>query len=239
MRRDDSSPVELRLAGPFSVVRDGIELPEGEVGSRKSRTLLKLLAVERPSLVPLDRIVEVLWDGEPPAAAEQNVASLVSRLRGVLGSGVIQGGRPGYRLGGLPAVSVDLDAAARYCEQAERKLAASPALALAAAEQATVLLSAGTALADEPYSAWVDPARGELRTLLRRARLAAAEAALGADDARTAARHGEAAMTADPLDEPAHRWYMSACAAAGDPAKALVAYAARRPSPRRSRPRRP
>ncbi len=228
MRRDDSSPVELRLAGPFSVVRDGIELPEGEVGSRKSRTLLKLLAVERPSLVPLDRIVEVLWDGEPPAAAEQNVASLVSRLRGVLGSGVIQGGRPGYRLGGLPAVSVDLDAAARYCEQAERKLAASPALALAAAEQATVLLSAGTALADEPYSSWVDPARGELRTLLRRARLAAAEAALGADDARTAARHGEAAMTADPLDEPAHRWYMSACAAAGDPAKALVAYAALR-----------
>jgi DNA-binding SARP family transcriptional activator len=113
MRRDDSSPVELRLAGPFSVVRDGIELPEGEVGSRKSRTLLKLLAVERPSLVPLDRIVEVLWDGEPPAAAEQNVASLVSRLRGVLGSGVIQGGRPGYRLGGLPAVSVDLDAAVR------------------------------------------------------------------------------------------------------------------------------
>lgn len=80
------------MAGPFGVVRDGIELPEGEVGSRKSRTLLKLLAVERPGLVPLDRIVEVLWDGEPPAAAEQNVASLVSRLRGVLGSGVIQGG---------------------------------------------------------------------------------------------------------------------------------------------------
>ncbi len=216
------------MAGPFGVVRDGIELPEGEVGSRKSRTLLKLLAVERPGLVPLDRIVEVLWDGEPPAAAEQNVASLVSRLRGVLGPGVIQGGRPGYRLGGPPAVSVDLDAAARYCEQAERKLAASPAIALTAAEQATVLLSAGTALADEPYSSWVDPARGELRTLLRRARLAAAEAALGADDARTAARHAEAAMTADPLDEPAHRWYMSACAAAGDPAKALVAYAALR-----------
>ena len=216
------------MAGPFGVVRDGIELPEGEVGSRKSRTLLKLLAVERPGLVPLDRIVEVLWDGEPPAAAEQNVASLVSRLRGVLGSGVIQGGRPGYRLGGPPAVSVDLDAAARYCEQAERKLAASPAIALTAAEQATVLLSAGTALADEPYSSWVDPARGELRTLLRRARLAAAEAALGADDARTAARHAEAAMTADPLDEPAHRWYMSACAVAGDPAKALVTYAALR-----------
>jgi DNA-binding SARP family transcriptional activator len=35
-------------------------------------------------------------------------------------------------------------------------------------------------------------------------------------------------MAADPLDELAYRWYMSACAAAGEPAKALVAYAALR-----------
>ncbi len=66
----------------------------------------------------------VIRDGtELPAAAEQNVASLVSRLRGVLGSGVIQGGRPGYRLAAAPQVSVDLDTAARYCDQAERNLA--------------------------------------------------------------------------------------------------------------------
>ena len=46
-----------------------------------------------------------------------------------------------------------------------------------------------------------------------------------ADDARTAARYAEAAIATDPLDEVAYRWYMSACAAAGEPAKALVAYA--------------
>ena len=196
----------------------------GELGSRKSRTLLKVLAVERPGLVAVDRIVEVLWADEPPTAAEQNVASLVSRLRGVLGPGVILGGRQGYRLAGSPVVSVDLDTAARYCEQAERKLAASPAIALAAAEQAVGLLSEGIALADEPYSSWVDPARDELRGLLRRARLAAAEAALAIDDARVAARYAEAATAADSLDELAYRWYMSACAAAGEPAKALMAY---------------
>jgi DNA-binding SARP family transcriptional activator len=221
-----SSRVELRLAGTFGVIRDGIELSGGELGSRKSRTLLKLLAVERPGLVPVGRIVEVLWADEPPAAAEQNVATLVSRLRGVLGPGVIVGGRPGYRLAGLPEVSVDLDAAARSCERAERKLTASPAIALVAAEQAIELLAVDVALADEPYSSWVDPARAELRGLLRRARLAAAEAALATGDARTAARYAEAAMAADPLDELAHRWYMSACAAAGEPAKALAAYAA-------------
>jgi DNA-binding SARP family transcriptional activator/tetratricopeptide (TPR) repeat protein len=232
MGRDDptvgSSPVELRLAGTFGVIRDGAELAEGQLGSRKSRTLLKLLAVERPSLVAVDRIIDVLWGSDPPAAAEQNVASLVSRLRGVLGPGAILGGRPGYRLAGSPEVSVDLDTAARYCAQAERKLAAAPAIALAAAEQAIGLLSPGTALAEEPYAPWVDPARDELRELLRRARLAGAEAALATGDARAAVRFAEAATAADPLDEAAHRWHMSACAAAGEPAKALVAYAALR-----------
>jgi DNA-binding SARP family transcriptional activator len=220
-----SPRVELRLAGAFGVIRDGTELSEGELGSRKSRTLLKLLAVERPALVSLDRIVEVLWADAPPAAAGQNVATLVSRLRGVLGPGVILGSRQAYRLADDPAVNVDLDAAARYCGQAELKLGGSPAIALAAAEQAVGLLAADVALADEPYATWVDPARGQLRNLARRARLAAAEAAIATDDARTAIRHAEAAIAADPLDEAAYRWYMSACAAAGEPAKALVAYA--------------
>jgi DNA-binding SARP family transcriptional activator len=94
------------------VIRGGRELADGEVGSRKSRTLLKLLAVERPALVPVDRIIEVLWAGTPPAAAEQNVASLVSRLRGTLGAGVVRGGRQGYRLAAGEALSVDLDTAA-------------------------------------------------------------------------------------------------------------------------------
>jgi DNA-binding SARP family transcriptional activator len=223
-----SGQIELRLAGTFGVIRGGTELPEREVGSRKSRTLLKLLAVERPTVVPVDRIVDVLWAGERPAAAEHNVATLVSRLRGVLGSGIIVGGRHGYRLAGEPEVGVDLDAAARCCEQAKRKLPAAPAIALAAAEQAIGLLSADIALAEEPYATWADPAREQLRLLLRRARLTAAEAALAIGEASSAARYAEEALAADPLDETACRWYMSASAAAGEPARALVAYEALR-----------
>jgi DNA-binding SARP family transcriptional activator len=112
----------------------------------------------------VDRIVDVLWAGKPPAAAEHNVATLVSRLRGVLGSGIIVGGRHGYRLAGEPDVGVDLDAAARFCEQATRKLPAAPAIALAAAEQAVGLLSA-------------DVGRGALRDLGRPGPRTAAPAA--------------------------------------------------------------
>ena len=39
--------LELHLAGVFGVVRDGALLRDGDLGSRKARTLLKLLAVER------------------------------------------------------------------------------------------------------------------------------------------------------------------------------------------------
>ena len=227
---DASRPprVELRLSGAFAVICDGAELADAQIGSRKSRLLLKLLSVSRPALVTTDQIAEVLWDGAPPAGADRNIASLISRLRAVLGASVIQGGRTGYRLGDETAVSVDLDMAARLCDQAERKLATQPAAALAAAERACDLMSAGIAIADEPYASWADPARDESQALLRRARLAAAEAALATGDPAIAVRYAEAAMTADGLDEAAHRVYMSAATAAGEQAKALRAFAALR-----------
>ena len=153
---------------------------------------------------------------------------MVSRLRAVLGAELIQGGRAGYRLAAGPGVVVDLDVAAGFCEQAEGKLATAAAVALAAAERAHELLSAGTAIGDEPYADWADPARDQVRELLRRVRLAAAEASLATGDPRRAAGYAEAAVAADPLDEAAHRWYMSAAAAAGEQAKALAAYEALR-----------
>ena len=223
-----TAAVELCLAGTFRVVREGAQLTDGEIGSRKSRTLLKLLAVERPGLVTVDRIVEILWPDERPAAPEQNVATMVSRLRAVLGAELIQGGRAGYRLAAGPDVVVDLDAAAGFCEQAEGKLGTAAAVALAAAERAHELLSAGTAISEEQYADWADRAREQLRELLRRVRLAAAEASLATGDPRRAASFAEAAVAADPLDEAAHRWYMSAAAAAGEQAKALAAYEALR-----------
>ena len=220
--------VEVRLSGTFAVICDGAELADAQIGSRKSRLLLKLLSVCRPALVTTDQIAEVLWDGAPPAGADRNIASLISRLRAVLGAGVIQGGRAGYRLGDESAVSVDLDMAARLCDQAERKLPAQPAAARAAAERACDLLSAGIAIADEPYASWAEPARDESRSLLRRARLAAADAALETGDPAIAVRYAEAAMIADGLDEAAHRVYMSATTAAGEQARALLAFAALR-----------
>jgi DNA-binding SARP family transcriptional activator len=220
-----SAQLELQLAGVFGVVRDGVRLADGSLRSRKARTLLKLLAVERARLVSVDRIAEVLWDGGLPMEPAQHVATLVSRLRRALGPDVIRGGRQGYQLGGGPGIVVDLDDAARLTSQAERELELAPALARTAAGRVVELLSPGVALAEEPYAAWAEPARQELRELLRRARYALAEAARATGDTRLAARVAGDAMVADSFDEGAHRLFMSACAAAGERAKALETYA--------------
>jgi hypothetical protein len=45
--------LELHLACTFAVLRAGVRLADGDLGSRKARKLLKLLAVERARLVPL------------------------------------------------------------------------------------------------------------------------------------------------------------------------------------------
>ena len=129
--------------------------------------------------MPVDRIVDVLWPGERPAAPEQNVATLVSRLRAVLGADLIQGGRAEYRLAAGPGVTVDLDVAAGFCEQAEAKAATAAAVALA-----TQALEAGERVADAEVSARALVLRGRAHHATGDDAAALADLTLGADKAR-------------------------------------------------------
>jgi DNA-binding SARP family transcriptional activator len=226
----DGSPARpqarLRLVGSFAAARGGVPVAGPELGSRKARMLLKLLAVERPRTVPADRIAAVLWGDAPPASPAENVATFVSRLRRVLGSDVIHGGRAGYRLGLLPAVQVDLDDAGRWADEAERRLAAAePALAVAAATRARDVLTIGLVLEDEPAAEWAHPARAEQAELIQRVRRVLAEAALATGESGAAAAAAAAAVADDPYDERARRTLMRALTAGGEPARALATYA--------------
>ncbi|MFL6269022.1 MAG: AAA family ATPase [Actinomycetes bacterium] len=194
------------------------------MASRKGRTLLKLLLARRGEVVPADVLVEALWAGRPPADPDANLATLVSRLRAVLGPEVIAGDRHGWRFVAGPRVELDLEEATRLPGEADARLPAEPALALAAAERALALLGRGPFLADEPDADWALPARREAERLAARARRLAWDAALAVGDHARALAHADAATTVDPLDEAAWRAVMAAHTAAGEPAAALAAY---------------
>ncbi|WP_300008969.1 AAA family ATPase [Pseudonocardia sp.] len=220
--------VGIWLSGSFAV-SEGADLerpgPAVATGSRKARRLLALLAVVRGRSVSASTITAALWGGAAPQDPEGNVATLVSRLRATLGPGVVLGDRSGYRLGGPPAVRVDLDAAAGLAAEARRRWdAGEAALAAVAAHRGLELAGSGEALAGEPDAGWVDDLRREVETLRRDLRQVLAEAALAAGDPQAAIDAARTAADADPLDDRAHRALIAAHHAAGEPDRALAAY---------------
>ena len=73
--------MQFRVLGPVEVLDDGEPL---DIGTPRQRALLARLLVDANRVVPLDRIIDDLWEGEPPAAATATLQSYVSLLRRVL-----------------------------------------------------------------------------------------------------------------------------------------------------------
>jgi len=125
--------LDVRLLGPVEVLLDGNPL---DIGGRRQRRLIALLAVEPGRVVPAERLIEELWAGEPPPGAATTLKVYVSRLRSSLGSTArIHGSTDGY---GLEVVAERVDAVRfeRRIDQARGLLAGSPRRASASAREA-------------------------------------------------------------------------------------------------------
>ncbi|MGH3898127.1 MAG: BTAD domain-containing putative transcriptional regulator [Pseudonocardiaceae bacterium] len=76
--------MEFRILGPMQVLADQRCI---DVSSAKERLTLAMLVVHANELVSADRLVEVLWGGEPPATAANTLQTYISRLRRALEPG--------------------------------------------------------------------------------------------------------------------------------------------------------
>ena len=210
----------LQLLGRFQVRRDGEEVPPAAFGGRKVRTLLRVLAVRRPDLVPHEVLAEALWPDQQPADPAANITVLVTRARRALAvpEAVVTGPR-GYALG---PCTVDIAEFLVLAQQARQGLREGRP-ADAGRDCAAALGLWGEPLAEDTYAEW---ARSPRERLLR-ARVdvleTAARAALAVGDAATAAGYAADAATADPLRESVAVVHAQALAAAGDRAGALAA----------------
>ncbi|MGA7987964.1 MAG: AAA family ATPase [Candidatus Dormiibacterota bacterium] len=208
-----AGPLRVHVIGTFRV--EGFT--EHDLGSRKARQALRLLAIAAGVPVGTDRIAEVLWpDAEQLRDPGAQIAVIMSRLRRVLGPSRISHGDTGY------AVHVDwldLTAAAELVTEAQRRLdARNPAAALAAALSARGLLAV-TMLDGE---VWLEHERLAVSRLAARARHLVARAALLAGDLATGVEAAEQLIDADPYDEEALRLAMAGLSAQGRSSSALA-----------------
>src|SRR5580765_5652214 len=92
--------MEFRILGPLEVISDGQSL---DLGGAKQRALLAVLLLNPNQVVSRDRLIDALWEENPPDTAPKALQVHVSRLRRLLGSDRIETRTPGY------AIRVDLD----------------------------------------------------------------------------------------------------------------------------------
>ncbi|SEP88823.1 DNA-binding transcriptional activator of the SARP family [Lentzea xinjiangensis] len=85
---------EYRVLGPLEVLLDGETVP---VPAGRCHVLLAALLLRPNRLVPVDELVDRVWDGEPPTAdrAHKTLQQLVRRLRVALGDADCVRTRPG------------------------------------------------------------------------------------------------------------------------------------------------
>ncbi|HWD06261.1 MAG TPA: BTAD domain-containing putative transcriptional regulator [Amycolatopsis sp.] len=123
--------MRFRILGTLEVRASGDRIA---LGSPREQRALAVLLLYPGTVVPVERMIEALWDDEPPATAVKQVRNCVSALRGRLGDagGLIVTDGPGYR---LQIDAADLDALSfRRHVVAARGLAAHSKLTDAVAE---------------------------------------------------------------------------------------------------------
>ena len=145
------------------------------IGRRRERCLLAVLALEHGRTVPVERLVELLWDDEPPRAAVSALRTHVSRLRSAVPAGLasIEAHAGGYAL----RIEPDRVDHHRFHDLVAEGQAATEPAARAAAFSAALDLWRGPALAGLSD----DPAIARLCQGLEEARLDALDHRVEAD----------------------------------------------------------
>jgi DNA-binding SARP family transcriptional activator len=153
--------VEFRILGPLEVWREGRLV---HIGGAKERALLTFLLLHAGEPVSVDRLLEELWGGSPPATARKSVQVRVAGLRRLLRDDVLLTRGDGYLLR-LEANQIDLSRFEQLVSDGRDALAAGdPSVALVAFDEALALWR-GPALADFAYESFAQRAIARLDEL--------------------------------------------------------------------------
>jgi DNA-binding SARP family transcriptional activator len=213
---EPTTGLTVSLLGPVRAWRDGEALA---LGGLRPRAVLARLALSGGDAVPVDRLIDDLWNGEPPATASGTLQSYLSNLRKALGDGAsIERSGSTYRLQ-LPEGALDVERFTTLVTEAE----SAPSTARLELLDAALGLWQGRALADVADESW---AQGDA-VRLEQLRLSVLEQRF--DLLLELGRHAvavaelEAAVAEHPLHEPFAAQLVLALYRCGRQAEALRA----------------
>lgn len=83
-RATHQGDVRIRVLGSVEVERANSLIP---LAGQRQRALLAALTMDHGKVVPVDYLIDVLWDQDPPPSARAKIQSHVSALRRALGYG--------------------------------------------------------------------------------------------------------------------------------------------------------
>ena len=194
------------MLGPLEVLEEGRPIP---LPGPKARAVLALLLLDANRVVPLDRLVDGLWEEAPPETATKTVQVYVSQLRKALGAERIQTHARGYSVAAGPD---ELDAA-----QFER-------LAAEGRFEEALELWRGPALADFREERFARDAAARLEELRLGAEEGRIEAALAAGHDSQVVADLERLVAEHPLRERLRGQLMLALYRSGRQSEALEVF---------------
>jgi basic membrane lipoprotein Med (substrate-binding protein (PBP1-ABC) superfamily)/DNA-binding SARP family transcriptional activator len=216
--------VDFQLLGALEVSAGEVA---ADLGPPKQRALLAILLLHAGEIVPIDRLIELLWGDSPPRTANHSIQIYVSNLRkaleGLGAKGVLSTRSPGYQLD-AHVDSIDIRQFEARVREGTRKLREGDPDTGAADLRAALRLWRGPALSDFTYEEFAQPYIHRMHDLHLDAieELAAADLAAG--------RPGDvvpmldAAIREDPLRERSRELLMLALYRTGRHPEALRTY---------------
>jgi DNA-binding SARP family transcriptional activator len=177
MEEANANAVSFLLLGPLTALRGGEAL---DLGRPKQRAALALLLLAPGRVVSTDRLIEAVWEGDPPPSALAGLQAYISNLRRILrdsagaSSAIVRRG-PGYVLD-VPADRVDVARFAAAAREAREAVEAQRWADALDHVEAALARWKGALLADLADQAWVRPeadALEELRTECRETQITA------------------------------------------------------------------
>jgi DNA-binding SARP family transcriptional activator len=221
---EDAPQTYVQLCGRFVVELHGSRV-EQRLPSRQGRTLFAYLVLQRPRVAGRDELIEALWAGAAPRNHAQALTVLLSKLRGAVGPGVLDG-RGSVRVT-LPAEArVDVESALAAVHRAESAVAQGEWARAWSAALCAQYVAERPLMVGQDGLPWLDAWRRRLDDTLERALEAYVAACLGIGGTELAGaeRAARRLLEHNPIRETGYGLLMRALAARGHVPEALRVY---------------